>query len=253
MKTSQSVQNIAKSLAAAQGEIKNPEANEQVDVHAKKSEGGALLYSYRYATLPKCYDAGRLPLSKFGLSHVATLERQERGLMLTVRLNHESGEWYESEMPMPSNISSKDMAGEVTFWKRYLFNGLAGIAGDDDIKSEDGDRGPIMEASQGRPQGQRQRGPQGTQQPQSAASAPPATPAAQEAERAELGKQINAKMIEKGWSDKHTAAFVAQKYKAAPGQLNVGQLKNLLKSLETAEKPDISEPPPGVLTTPVAP
>ena len=134
MQTSESIVNLVKALAAAQGEMKNPECNETVNVTMKA--GGT--YSYKYATLPKCFDAVRAPFKAHGLSHGSTLCAGE----LTVRIFHESGEWIQSSMPLDLKLAPKDLAGDVTFWKRYLFNGLAGIAGDDDIQEENGERGP---------------------------------------------------------------------------------------------------------------
>lgn len=141
MRTSESIVNIAKALSAAQGAIKNPEANETVTVRMREEKGGGT-YTYKYATLPKCFDAAREPFAKNGLSHLSALNPLERGgFELAVRILHESGEWIEATMTLPPG-APKDLAGNVTFWKRYLFNGLAGISGDDDIKAEDGERGP---------------------------------------------------------------------------------------------------------------
>lgn len=173
MRTSESIQNIAKALAAAQGEIKNPEANEEVKVFAKKEAGGALLYSYKYATLPKCFDAARAPFAKNGLSHTAAISLGDRGADLVVRITHESGEWYEASVPLSAAGDAKARAGEITFWKRYLFNGLAGIAGDDDIKAEDGERGPAE--GSGAPKAQAGRAaPSGPKAAPKAQTAPPA-------------------------------------------------------------------------------
>lgn len=139
MKTSDSIVNIAKALAAAQGVMKNPEANEKVKV--KMTNGGE--YEYSYATLPKCFDALREPFKSNGLQHSSFVGYNEKGQFgLTVRLTHESGEWYESYIQLNGTRASKDLAGDITFWKRYLTNGMAGIAGDDDIRTEDGDSGP---------------------------------------------------------------------------------------------------------------
>ncbi len=165
MLTSESITNIAKALAAAQGEMKNPEANEEVKVYAKKESGGALLYSYKYATLPKCFDAVRVPFLKNGLSHSAAVVLGEKGADLVVRITHESGEWYQASVPLRGGADDKSRAGEITFWKRYLFNGLAGIAGDDDIKEENGERGPPKECK-----------PDGKQASSRSAAAPKAGP-----------------------------------------------------------------------------
>ncbi len=139
MKTSESIINISKALSIAQGQLKNPECNKEVKVNSKE---GKFLYAYKYATLPKCFDAARGPLSSNGISHASSQTATVNGPMLTVRLMHESGEWMESEIQLRGGLAPKDLAGDVTFFKRYLFNGLAGIAADEDIEEANGDSGP---------------------------------------------------------------------------------------------------------------
>lgn len=143
MKTSESIANIAAALAAAQGEIRNPPTDKEVTVVHKS--GGR--HSFRYATLPACYDAARAALSKHGICHMTAQIEIEGGIQITCRLIHKSGEWLESSMPLPHQADPKLMAGNLTYYRRYLFNGLVGIAGDDDLDddqaSQPGDRGHV--------------------------------------------------------------------------------------------------------------
>ena len=136
MKTSESIANIAKALAAAQGEIKNPPCDKLVTVQHKS--GGK--HSFKYAQLPTCYDVTRAALSKNGLAHFTAQEEIENGIRISCRLVHESGEWFESSMPLPHNSDPKLMAGMLTYYRRYLFNGLVGIAGDDDLDDDTNSR-----------------------------------------------------------------------------------------------------------------
>lgn len=256
MKTSETILNLSKALAAAQGEMVNPESTEHVQVHAKKSDGGGLLYEYWYAPLPKCFDAGRMPLAKHGISHTAVVTLGTGGLLLTVRVTHESGEWMESEMPLPPGLSSKDRAGEITFWKRYLFNGLVGIAGDDDVRDENGDRGP----SRQEPKPARERSSQGRSQtaqpPQGAAkSAAPAAaaPSGSPADMEALRIAISERLLVMGWAIPHLMAYVKERYKVDdPLKLTFGQLKNLQQNLEKSPaKPAVdAEEPPHDITPP---
>lgn len=134
MKTSESIANITKALAAAQGEIKNPPCDKLVTVQHKS--GGK--HSFKYAQLPTCYDVTRAALSKNGLAHFTAQVEIEGGIKITCRLAHESGEWIESSMPLPHQADPKLMAGNLTYYRRYLFNGLVGIAGDDDLDDQAG-------------------------------------------------------------------------------------------------------------------
>ncbi len=184
MLTSASVTNIATALAAAQGEMKNPEANEEVKVYAKKESGGGLLYNYKYATLPKCFDAVRAPFAKNGLSHASAILLKDQGADLVVRITHASGEWYESSVPLSGGGDAKARAGEITFWKRYLFNGLAGIAGDDDLQEENGERGPPAAQSRAAAKPAAQRPPAAQAKPPAQAKAAAAEPPAFDSQEA---------------------------------------------------------------------
>jgi hypothetical protein len=140
MKTSESIASIAKALAAAQGEIRNPPCDKLVTVVHKS--GGK--HSFKYAQLPTCYDVTRAALSKNGICHFTAQIEIEGGIQISCRLVHSSGEWFESSLPLPHQADPKLMAGSLTYYRRYLFNGLVGIAGDDDLDddqaSQQGDR-----------------------------------------------------------------------------------------------------------------
>jgi hypothetical protein len=133
MKTSESIAQIAAALAAAQGEMKNPDAHKIVQVQTRDGRN----YSYRYAPLPDCFDINRAVLSKYGLSHFSATEETADGRQrIALRLSHKSGEWIESSLLLPPAGDPKSMAGNLTYFRRYLFNGLTGIAGDEDQDGE---------------------------------------------------------------------------------------------------------------------
>jgi hypothetical protein len=140
MRTSETTGNIAAALAVAQGEFKNPETNKTVTVQTKDGRS----YSYNYATLPLVLDVTRAALSKNGLSHLCVTTMADKGTFLTCRLAHKSGEWYEAEMPLSSGLAPKDLAGQLTYFRRYLLSMMIGVAGDDDIDDADtiGERAP---------------------------------------------------------------------------------------------------------------
>lgn len=129
MKTSDSIGNLSKALAAAQGMMKNPPADKEVVV--KHKSGGE--HRFKYAQLTTCYDVTREALSKNGLSHFSAQIPVQGGTLISTRLAHESGEWVESSMVIPSQGDPKELAGAISYFRRYQFNGLVGIAGDDDL------------------------------------------------------------------------------------------------------------------------
>lgn len=132
MKTSEQTPQIAKALSAAQGEMKNPEKNRRATIPMKS--GGK--YEYNYADLPCTIDTARAALSKNGLGHTAAITLVEGHCILSVRLTHDSGEWYESEIVLPEATDPKGFAANYTYFRRYLLTGLIGVAADDDLDSE---------------------------------------------------------------------------------------------------------------------
>lgn len=132
MITSEATDKISEALAKAQGMMKNPEKNKTAKIPMKA--GGT--YSFDYADLPSTFDTNRKVLSENGLSHSFGTKIAERDIICSCRLSHSSGQWYESELILPASGDIKGMAGNLTYLKRYLFQGLVGITGDDDT---DGD------------------------------------------------------------------------------------------------------------------
>jgi hypothetical protein len=132
VKTSEQVNEIQAALAKAQGQMKNPEKNRKASIPMKA--GGK--YEYNYADLPIVFDTSRAALSSNGLSHTSALDESDRGAILSVRLGHSSGQWYQSSILLPSAADPKSFAANVTYFKRYLFQGLIGVVGDDDLDHE---------------------------------------------------------------------------------------------------------------------
>lgn len=132
MKTSEQVDKISEALAKAQGQMRNPEKNKTATIPMKA--GGS--YSYDYADLPSTFDCVRKQLSEAGIGHSFGTVVTGEYTLCSCRISHSSGQWFESEMVLPSSADIKSMAGNLTYLKRYLFCGLVGITGDDDLDSE---------------------------------------------------------------------------------------------------------------------
>ena len=132
MKTSEQTNEIAAALAKAQGKIKNPEKNRTAEYPTKSGHK----IKYNYADLPACLEVAKVALSENGLAFVTTTGFVDKYYMLFLRLTHSSGQWYESEWPLPSADEPKATASSITYGTRYLFCSMVGIAGDDDTDSE---------------------------------------------------------------------------------------------------------------------
>lgn len=132
MRTSTETNELSAALAAAQGQMKNPEKNRTATIPMKS--GG--VYSYDYADLPSTIDAVRKALAENGLSHTAAIDSDDGRTTVSVRIMHASGQWIESTLALPPSADVKALAGNITYYRRYLLTALVGVAADDDMDSE---------------------------------------------------------------------------------------------------------------------
>jgi hypothetical protein len=124
---------LAKALAAAQSELKNPTRNRTVRV--KMSSGGS--YSFEYATLDAILDSLRPVLSKHGLALISAVD----GSVCTTRLIHTSGQWIETSIPiMVAGSGAQAYGSAITYARRYGISSLLPIAAeeDDDANAAEG-------------------------------------------------------------------------------------------------------------------
>jgi hypothetical protein len=132
MKTSDQIDKIVEALAKAQGQMQNPENNKTVEVETRAGRS----YKYSYATLNSVYDTARKALSENGLAHTAGIHYDNGVPILIGMLMHTSGQWFGSHYMLPRTNDDKAFAASMTYGRRYLFNALVGIAGDEDLDSE---------------------------------------------------------------------------------------------------------------------
>lgn len=143
---SEQINELAKALAAAQGELEPAEKNATAAI----GEKGKL--SRKYADLTAMIDAVRKVLPKHGLSIAQIVLPTEGVAHVRTMLMHESGQWLASECRMPyDNTGSKNtvqsMGSAITYARRYSLSALVGVVADDDDDGEgawrrDADREP---------------------------------------------------------------------------------------------------------------
>jgi monoamine oxidase len=122
MKTSENINELAKALAAAQGEMVNPLTDKPNP-----------FFKSKYLTLAGLIDAIRGPLSKHGLAYVQTTELGDQFLFVRTTLMHTSGQWIESEYPIIIDVAKpQTMGSAMTYAKRYSLGALLGIAAEED-------------------------------------------------------------------------------------------------------------------------
>jgi hypothetical protein len=139
--TSADIGELAKALAAAQGEMT-----------AASKDGTNPHFKSRYATLASVWDAIRGPLSRNGLSVSQVLETPDAGPGVIVRtmLLHSSGQWICSRyvMPIHDKLTPQAVGSAITYARRYALSAIVGIAPDDD---DDGNAASVTPARQEAP------------------------------------------------------------------------------------------------------
>jgi len=118
---SDTIGELAKALAKAQGEMK-------LAPELKMAHHG------KYADLGSVIKTSRSPLSKAGLAVIQRIVVDGTGgHLLFTRLCHESGEWIESRMKLtPAKTDIQSMGSYITYVRRYCMCSIIGMAGGDD-------------------------------------------------------------------------------------------------------------------------
>jgi hypothetical protein len=118
-------------MARAQCEFK-PVAKSKTAV--VKSDKGS--FTYKYADLADILEMALPILAKHGLSLRQPMRRISGATFLITEIHHESGEWIGDDgFPIPMGGSPQAIGSALTYFRRYGFCNMAGIAPDAD---EDG-------------------------------------------------------------------------------------------------------------------
>lgn len=123
MRTSESTKEIAAALAKAQNKMR-PASKDAVNPHFKS----------KYADLSAIVEACREPLTSNGIAWVQDAGLGERGVEVTTRLMHSSGEWLEfGPLTVPAGKQDAHGVGSaITYAKRYGLAAAVGMSADED-------------------------------------------------------------------------------------------------------------------------
>jgi len=123
MKTSENIGELAKALAAFQGEVKQPE-KDAVNPHFKN----------RYVTLDGIVKSIHAAGPKHGLSFIQVPTVGEQGVSVSTVILHSSGQFIEFEpITLPMDRKNAQGAGSaITYAKRYSLAAAFGIVSDED-------------------------------------------------------------------------------------------------------------------------
>jgi len=125
MNTSQDIGELAKALAAAQTDLKNPKFD-STNPHFKS----------KYASLASVRDTVNAAMTKHGISVVQELRSAvgASGVECLTRLIHTSGQWIEfgpAFFPAQKN-DAQGFGAASTYARRFTLQAAAGVVGDDD-------------------------------------------------------------------------------------------------------------------------
>lgn len=153
MKTSESINELAKALSAFQGEVKQPE-KDAVNPHFRN----------KYVTLDGIVKAIQAVAPKHGLSFIQIPTTNEQGVAVSTVILHTSGQYIEFE-PMTMPVERKNAQGvgsSLTYCKRYSLAAAFGIVSDED---DDGNQASAPAKQQRQQPRQSQKPPQRPQTP----------------------------------------------------------------------------------------
>jgi hypothetical protein len=146
MRTSEQTHDLVAALAKARVDFEPIVRTKTVTV---KSDRGS--YQFSYAPLEDILAATAAALSAHGLVLVSGIEPSgDRGVVLSTRLMHASGQWLESCVDVGRPSKMQEMGSSLTYARRYAITGLLGISADDDDDANAAD-GNAITAQTARP------------------------------------------------------------------------------------------------------
>ena len=158
MKTSESIGEISKALAKAQGTMQ-----------PAKFDAKNPFFKSEYATLTSIMAACRPALSENGIAIVQGASVNEKMLTVTTMLTHSSGEFISDDLTMAIiKTGPQDIGSAITYARRYSLSSMVGIVSDAD---DDGE----SSKTQNKP-AQRTQNKQSNKTPVPAKKVPPAKP-----------------------------------------------------------------------------
>lgn len=134
MRTSESINELATALAAAQAEMKNAKLN-KTNPHFKS----------RYADLAEIRDTVTPALSRHGIAVMQGTDMTETGLVVVTKLVHKSGQWIESRFPIAQD-KPQSMGSAYTYARRYSLSAMCAISADEDDDANAANDKPVAVA-----------------------------------------------------------------------------------------------------------
>jgi ERF superfamily len=120
----------------------NIEAISEALVNAQMKFGAAVkdsnnpAYKSKYADLNSVLDAVRGPLNEQGIAILQPASLDGQMVTVTTRLQHKSGQYYESSLTLPAvqreRFDAQSVGSAITYGRRYGLNSMTGLGAQDD-------------------------------------------------------------------------------------------------------------------------
>ncbi len=124
-RTSPEITAIAEAMVSAQAEF---------GAAIKDSANPA--YRSKYADLSACIEATQKALNKHGIAVMQAPQLDGQMVTITTRLQHKSGQWYESDLTLPAvqreRFDSQSVGSAITYGRRYSLQAILNLATTDD-------------------------------------------------------------------------------------------------------------------------
>jgi len=118
---SENINELAGALAKAQSSINSPIKN-QVNPFFKS----------KYADLNSIIDCSKKSLSSNGLAVTQLTLYIDNKFLLVTKLIHSSGQWMQSQYPLPANGKPQEIGSALTYARRYALSAILNVSADDD-------------------------------------------------------------------------------------------------------------------------
>jgi len=126
MKTSETINALAKALAAASAQLRNP-GQDATNPHFRS----------KYTSLVGLIDSLRAPLAAQGIIVLQPVSSPVAGrVRVTTTLLHSSGEWMSSTADLPSGATAQSFGAAVAYLRRYALQSMLGVSGDADADDD---------------------------------------------------------------------------------------------------------------------
>lgn len=126
MRTSTSITTIAKALAAASAQLRNPAMD--------ATNPG---FKSKFISLVGLIDSLRAPLHAHGIIVLQPVSSPVAGrVRVTTTLLHSSGEWMSSTADLASGATAQSFGTAVSYLRRYTLQAMLGVSGDADADDD---------------------------------------------------------------------------------------------------------------------